>query len=61
MRAKNSLGTVARCAAILLPMWAATGQNAYVFRIGGTVLGKFLSNPHINLWPPSWRGGPPKP
>ncbi len=42
--------------------WSYSRQyGQYVFRIGGTVLGKVLSNPHINLWPPSWWGGPPKP
>jgi hypothetical protein len=42
--------------------WSYSRQyGQYVFRIGGTMLGKFLSNPHINLWPPSWWGGPPKP
>ncbi len=36
-----------------------TGE--YVFRVGGTWLEKIMSNPHINLWPPSWWGGPPLP
>jgi hypothetical protein len=26
----------------------------YVFRIGGGWVGEIKSNPHINLWPPSW-------
>ena len=30
----------------------STGQ--YVFRIGGSAIGRIKSNPHINLWPPSW-------
>jgi len=34
-----------------------TGE--YVFRIGGELLEKFMENPHINLWPPSWWFGPP--
>jgi hypothetical protein len=36
----------------------ATGE--YVFRVGGDAL-DFMENPHINLWPPSWWGGPPNP
>jgi RHS repeat-associated protein len=39
-----------------------SNSGEYVFRIGGqslTWLG--LNNPHINLWPPSWWGGPPGP
>ena len=32
----------------------STGE--YVFRIGGTAVGAIKSNPHINLWPPSWWG-----
>ncbi|MGA8530857.1 MAG: hypothetical protein WB622_14170 [Acidobacteriaceae bacterium] len=30
----------------------STGQ--YVFRIGGAWVAAIKSNPHINLWPPSW-------
>jgi len=42
--------------------WSLSRRHGqYVFRIGGAWLGKFLSNPHINLWPPSWWGGPPNP
>ena len=33
--------------------------GTYVFRIGGGLLKTFKDNPHINLWPPSWWGGPP--
>lgn len=35
--------------------------DEYVFRIGGDWLKSFMDNPHINLWPPSWWGGPPGP
>ncbi len=34
-------------------------SGQYVFRIGGESLKRFLKNPHINLWPPSWWGGKP--
>jgi len=41
--------------------WSYVGNGQYVFRIGGSLLGTFLQNPHINLWPPSWWLGPPVP
>jgi RHS repeat-associated protein len=31
-------------------------SGEYVFRIGGTAVGWIKTNPHINLWPPSWWG-----
>jgi hypothetical protein len=34
--------------------------DEYVSRVGGDAL-DFMKNPHINLWPPSWWGGPPGP
>jgi len=37
----------------------STGE--YVFRIGGDWLKPFMDNPHINIWPPRWWGGPPGP
>ncbi|MGC1617553.1 MAG: hypothetical protein WA765_03590 [Candidatus Acidiferrum sp.] len=42
--------------------WSYTRSSGeYVFRIGGDWLKPFMENPHINLWPPSWWGGPPGP
>ena len=29
-------------------------SGKYTFRIGGALVARFKSNPHINLWPPSW-------
>jgi RHS repeat-associated protein len=33
--------------------WSKT-PNRYVFRIGGDWIKAIKSNPHINLWPPTW-------
>ena len=37
----------------------ASNYGKYVFRIGGAWVSKEINDGHINLWPPSWRGGPP--
>jgi hypothetical protein len=37
--------------------WSYIRQTReFTFRIGGKWVKRFKSNPHINLWPPSWWG-----
>ena len=43
-----------------------SSSGIYVFRMAGSLVQDYMEsqgiqNPHINLWPPSWWGGPPIP